>query len=117
MSDPRIPLTTFEYEEWGNPTIKDQFDYMLSYSPYDQVANHNYPSLFVTAGLYDSQVGYFEPSKWVAKLRAVKTDQNQLLFLTEMDAGHAGDSGRLGYLEERAKIAAWLLDRAKQTGS
>jgi oligopeptidase B len=117
MSDPSIPLTTFEYEEWGNPAIKDQFDYMLSYSPYDRVASQTYPPLFVTAGLYDSQVAFFEPSKWVAKLRAHKTDQNQLIFLTEMDAGHAGDSGRLGYIDERAKIAAWLLDRAKQAGS
>lgn len=113
MSDPTIPLTTFEYEEWGNPAIKDQFDYMLSYSPYDQVTAKKYPPLFVRAGLNDSQVGYFEPAKWVAKLRAVKTDDNPILFLTEMDAGHSGDSGRLGYLEDRAKVAAWLIDRAK----
>jgi oligopeptidase B len=117
MADSTIPLTTFEYEEWGNPAIKDQFDYMLSYSPYDHVEAKSYPPLFVTAGINDSQVAYFEPAKWVAKLRAMKTDQHQLLFLTEMDAGHSGDSGRLGFLEERAKIAAWLLDRAKQSGS
>lgn len=109
MSDATIPLTTFEWEEWGNPGIKEQYHYMMSYSPYDNVEAKAYPALFVTAGLNDSQVGYFEPAKWVARLRATKTDTNPILFLTEMDAGHAGDSGRFGIVEERSKIMAWLL--------
>jgi oligopeptidase B len=109
MSDPTIPLTTFEYEEWGNPAIKGQYDYMLSYSPYDNVTARAYPAMFVTAGLYDTQVEYFEPAKWVAKLRATKIDGNDLLLKTEMKAGHSGLSGRLGSLEERAQIIAWLV--------
>lgn len=112
MSDPTIPLTTFEYEEWGNPEIHDQYDWMIAYSPYDNVMAKAYPALFVTAGLNDSQVGYFEPAKWVARLRERNTSANPILFLTEMDAGHLGDSGRRGFLEERAKVMAWLADRA-----
>ncbi len=109
MSDPEIPLTTYEYEEWGNPAIKEQYDYMLSYSPYDNVAAKPYPAMFVTAGFNDSQVGYFEPAKWVARLRATKTDSNELLLKTTMIAGHLGPSGRLGSVEERAQIVAWLI--------
>lgn len=112
MLDDTIPLTTFEYEEWGNPNIPEQYDWMKAYSPYDNVTAKAYPPLYVATGLNDSQVAYFEPAKWVAKLRATKTDENPLLFLTNMGAGHSGDSGRTGFLDERAKMMAWLLDRA-----
>ncbi len=113
MSDPTVPLTTFEYEEWGNPAIKEQYDYMLSYSPYDNVTAKSYPPMFVTAGFHDSQVGYFEPAKWVAKLRATKTDDNQLLFVTNMESGHHADSGRLRLLRQQALMMAWLLSRVR----
>ncbi len=113
MSDPSIPLTTYEYEEWGNPAIKEQYDYMLSYSPYDNVAAKAYPAMFVTGGFNDAQVGYFEPAKWVARLRAMKTDSNELLLKTTMIAGHHGPSGRLGSTEERAQIIAWLIARVR----
>jgi oligopeptidase B len=112
MLDESIPLTTFEYEEWGNPAEPGDYQYMLSYSPYDQVDKRAYPALLVTAGYNDSQVGYFEPAKWVAKLRRLKTDQNPLIFRTNMTAGHAGDSGRYGRVEEDALIGAFLLDQA-----
>ncbi len=112
MLDESIPLTTFEYEEWGNPGEPGDYEYMLSYSPYDQVEKKNYPSLLVTAGFNDSQVGYFEPAKWVAKLRRLKSDANPLLFRTNMTAGHSGDSGRFGAVEEAALINAFLLDQA-----
>jgi oligopeptidase B len=112
MLDDAIPLTTFEYEEWGNPAEVGDYNYMLSYSPYDQVEKRNYPAMLVTAGYNDSQVGYFEPAKWVAKLRRMKSDQNPLIFRTNMTAGHAGDSGRYGRVEEDALIAAFLLDQA-----
>jgi oligopeptidase B len=112
MLDDTIPLTTFEYEEWGNPNIPAQYDWMKAYSPYDNVTAKAYPPLFVLTGFNDSQVGYFEPAKWVAKLRATKTDQNPLLFLCNMGAGHSGNSGRTGPLADRAKVYAWLLDRA-----
>ncbi|MCV6606546.1 MAG: S9 family peptidase, partial [Porticoccaceae bacterium] len=94
MLDESIPLTTNEYGEWGNPNNKDSYDYMLSYSPYDQVKAQNYPNMLITTGLHDSQVQYFEPMKWVAKLRELKTDDNRLLFKTDMEAGHGGASGR-----------------------
>ncbi|BCW88239.1 Dipeptidyl aminopeptidase BI [Alphaproteobacteria bacterium SO-S41] len=112
MLDDTIPLTTFEYEEWGNPNIQEQYNWMAAYSPYDNVAAKAYPPLFVLTGFNDSQVGYFEPAKWVAKLRATKTDKNQLLFLCNMGAGHSGNSGRTGPLADRAKVFAWLADRA-----
>lgn len=102
MLDSSIPLTTAEYDEWGNPNIKEYYDYMLSYSPYDNVQAKNYPAMLVTSGLYDSQVQYFEPAKWVAKLRKMKTDSNPLLFQTNMSAGHGGASGRF----ERYKLTA-----------
>jgi len=109
MSDPTIPLTTNEYSEWGNPADKDAYFYMKSYSPYDNVERKAYPHLLVSAGLYDSQVQYFEPAKWVAKLRAMKTDQNLLLLHTNMDAGHGGSSGRFDYLKEVALNYSFLL--------
>ena len=117
MLDDTIPLTTFEYEEWGNPNIKEQYDWMAAYSPYDNVTARAYPPLFVLTGLNDSQVGYFEPAKWVAKLRATKTDANPLLFLINMGAGHSGNSGRSGPVEDRSKVFAWLVSRAQRTGS
>jgi len=109
MSDASIPLTTLEYDEWGNPALKREYDYMLSYSPYDNVARKNYPAMFVTTGFYDSQVSYAEPAKWVARLRASKTDTHDLLFKTDMDAGHGGRSGRLGSIAESAEIMGWLI--------
>jgi oligopeptidase B len=112
MLDDSIPLTTFEYEEWGNPGETGDYEYMLSYSPYDQTDKRDYPALLVTAGFNDSQVGYFEPAKWVAKMRRLKTDQNPLIFRTNMTAGHSGDSGRFGRVEEDAFINAFLLDQA-----
>jgi len=113
MSDVSVPLTTLEYDEWGNPAVRREYDYMLSYSPYDNVAQKNYPPMFVTAGFYDSQVSYAEPAKWVAKLRASKTDNHELLFKTEMEAGHSGRSGRLGSIEQSAEIMAWLIAHAR----
>jgi oligopeptidase B len=102
MSDSSIPLTTNEYDEWGNPANKDHYFYMKSYSPYDNVEKKNYPNMLVTTGLHDSQVQYFEPAKWVAKLRDMKTDKNLLLLQTKMSAGHGGASGRFDYLKDVA---------------
>jgi oligopeptidase B len=113
MSDASVPLTTLEYDEWGNPAVQREYDYMLSYSPYDNVAPRNYPAMFVTAGFYDNQVSYAEPAKWVALLRARKTDANDLLFQTDMGAGHSGPSGRLGSVEQSAQIMAWLITHAR----
>jgi oligopeptidase B len=110
MLDDSIPLTTGEYDEWGNPNNKDSYEYMLSYSPYDNVEAKQYPNIFVTTGLHDSQVQYFEPAKWVAKLRDLKTDNNLLLMYTDMDAGHGGASGRFDALKDVAKDYAFLLD-------
>ncbi|MFT5300359.1 MAG: oligopeptidase B [Mariniblastus sp.] len=112
MLDDTIPLTTFEYDEWGNPNEKESFDYMLSYSPYDQVASANYPNLLVTTGLHDSQVQYFEPAKWVAKLRVMKQGDNLLLMKTNMKAGHGGASGRFDRFKETATRYAFLLKLA-----
>jgi oligopeptidase B len=109
MLDEDIPLTTGEYEEWGNPNEKDFFDYMLSYSPYDNVKAQNYPNMLITTGYHDSQVQYWEPAKWVAKLRTMKTDNNLLLFKTEMNFGHGGASGRFESLKETALEYAFLL--------
>ena len=113
MSDASVPLTTLEYDEWGNPAVKREYDYMLSYSPYDNVAPKNYPAMFITAAFYDSQVSYAEPAKWVAKLRANKTDTHELLLKTDMAAGHDGRSGRLGSIEQSAEIMAWLIAHAR----
>ncbi len=110
MLDTSIPLTTSEYDEWGNPNEKEYYDYMLSYSPYDQVAAQEYPNMLVTTGLHDSQVQYYEPAKWVAKLREYKTDSNVLLMHTNMEAGHGGASGRFNALKETARDYAFFLD-------
>jgi oligopeptidase B len=114
MLDESIPLTTSEFDEWGNPKDKEYYDYMLSYSPYDNVEAKNYPNLLVLTGLHDSQVQYFEPAKWVAKLRELKTDQNKLLLRVNMDTGHSGASGRYEYLKEVALEYSFLLDLEKQ---
>ncbi|MCD6180223.1 MAG: S9 family peptidase, partial [Bacteroidales bacterium] len=110
MLDESIPLTTGEFDEWGNPKNKDSYEYMLSYSPYDQVEAKDYPNLLVTTGLHDSQVQYWEPAKWVAKLRAMKTDDNILLLKTNMDFGHGGASGRFERLKEVALEYAFIFD-------
>ncbi len=109
MLDASIPLTTFEWDEWGDPRQKEYYDYMRSYSPYDQVRKQSYPDLLVTTGLHDSQVQYWEPAKWVAKLRTVKTDSNRLLLRCEMEAGHGGASGRYDRLRQRAMNYAFLI--------
>lgn len=109
MLDENIPLTTNEFDEWGNPKNKDAYLYIKSYSPYENVERKNYPNILVTTGLHDSQVQYFEPAKWVAKLRAMKTDQNILLLKTEMDYGHGGASGRFDYLKDVAINYAFML--------
>ena len=110
MLDDSIPLTTSEYDEWGNPNKKEYYEYMKSYSPYDNVLKVNYPNLLITTGLHDSQVQYWEPAKWVAKLRTLKTDKNLLFLDTNMDAGHGGASGRFEALKELAKEFSFLLD-------
>ena len=109
MLDESIPLTTGEFQEWGNPKDKEFYDYMLSYSPYDNVTAKVYPNLLVTSGLHDSQVQYWEPTKWIAKLRDLKTDQNLVLLFTNMEAGHGGASGRFNPLKEIALEYAFLL--------
>lgn len=110
MLDPSLPLTVEEYEEWGNPDDKKYYDYMKSYSPYDNVIAKNYPNLLITAGLNDPRVKYWEPLKWTAKLRALKTDKNILLIKTNMGAGHGGASGRYEYLKEIAFQYAFIFD-------
>ena len=112
MLDDTIPLTTFEYEEWGNPNIPEQYDWMKAYSPYDNLTAKAYPALYVFTALNDSQVGFFEPAKWVAKLRTMKTDQNPILFVINMGAGHSGNSGRTGRVEDYTRMFSWLVDRA-----
>jgi len=112
MLDESIPLTTSEYDEWGNPNEKEYYDYMLSYSPYDNVAAKDYPNLLVLTSLHDSQVQYWEPAKWVAKLRTMKTDGNHLLLRTKMEAGHGGVSGRYKRYRETAFQYAFLLNLA-----
>lgn len=115
MLDASIPLTTGEYDEWGNPNDKAYYDYIMSYSPYDNVKEQDYPSMLVTTGLHDSQVQYWEPAKWVAKLRDMKTDDNLLVLHTEMTAGHGGASGRFEQLKEVALEYAFLLKLAGKT--
>ncbi|WP_299117020.1 S9 family peptidase [uncultured Winogradskyella sp.] len=110
MLDDSIPLTTGEYDEWGNPNEKHYYEYIKSYSPYDNIEAKNYPNMLVSAGLNDSQVQYWEPAKWVAKLRELKTDANKLYLKTNMDAGHGGASGRFESLREDAEEFAFLLD-------
>ncbi len=110
MLDETIPLTTGEYDEWGNPNEKDYYEYMKSYSPYDNVVAQDYPSMLVTTGYHDSQVQYWEPAKWVAKLRELKTDQNPLIMYCDMEAGHGGASGRFKRYKETAMEYAFFLD-------
>jgi len=110
MLDESIPLTTNEYDEWGDPSVREYHDYMLSYSPYDNVGRQAYPAMLVTTGLWDSQVQYYEPAKWVAKLRALKSDNHRLLLHVEMEAGHGGKSGRFQRYRETAMEYAFLLD-------
>jgi oligopeptidase B len=109
MLDESIPLTSNEFDEWGDPRQKAYYDYILSYSPYDNVAPRKYPALLVTTGLHDSQVQYYEPAKWVARLRATKTDANPLLFKVNMAASHGGRSGRFESLKETAEEYAFFL--------
>ena len=110
MLDDSIPLTTGEYDEWGNPNEKEYYEYMKSYSPYDNIETKEYPNMLVTTGLHDSQVQYWEPAKWVAKLRELKTDNNRLIMHTNMETGHGGASGRFESLKEIALEYAFLLD-------
>jgi oligopeptidase B len=113
MLDETIPLTTGEYDEWGNPNQKKYYKYMLSYSPYDNVVAQEYPNIYISTGLHDSQVQYWEPAKWVAKLRILKTDNNKLYLDTNMEAGHGGASGRFEAIKEIAKEFTFLLDLEK----
>jgi len=112
MLDESIPLTTNEFDEWGDPREKQYYDYMLAYSPYDNVSRQAYPAMLVTTSLFDSQVQYYEPAKWVARLRAMKTDSNPLLFRTVMAAGHSGLSGRFERYRETAEEFAFIVDLA-----
>jgi oligopeptidase B len=109
MLDDTIPLTSNEYDEWGDPADPEYYRYMLSYAPYDNIRAQRYPAMLVTTGLWDSQVQYYEPAKWVAKLRAQKTDGNLLVLHTEMDAGHGGKSGRFERYRETALEYAFIL--------
>jgi oligopeptidase B len=111
MLDASIPLTTNEYDEWGNPSQRRFYDYMLSYSPYDNVARQAYPAMFVGTGLWDSQVQYYEPTKWVAKLRSTRTDSNPLVFRVNMEAGHGGKSGRFQRFRDTAEYYAFMLNQ------
>ncbi len=112
MEDESIPLTTGEFDEWGNPKDPESYMYMLDYSPYDQVKPQNYPNMLVTTGFNDSQVQYWEPAKWVAKLREMKTDNNKLLLRTNMETGHGGATGRFKVYEEIAQEFAFIVDLA-----
>ncbi len=116
MLDETIPLTTNEFDEWGNPMDPEYYDYMLSYSPYDNLKAQEYPAMLVTTGLWDSQVQYWEPAKWVARLRTIKTDNNPLLMHTNMEAGHGGASGRFQRLDQTAMEFAFVLDLAGLAG-
>ena len=109
MLDDTLPLTTGEYEEWGNPNEEEYFRYMLSYSPYDNIKAQNYPNMLVTGGLNDSQVLFHEPAKYVAKLRSLKTDKNLLLLHMDMDSGHGGATGRYGRIKDTAFEFAFIL--------
>ena len=110
MLDSTIPLTVTEFEEWGNPTEEKYYWYIKSYSPYDNVEKKAYPNILITAGLNDPRVQYWEPAKWTAKLRSLKTDNNLLLLKTNMGAGHGGASGRYDYLKEKAFEYAFIFD-------
>jgi oligopeptidase B len=110
MLDPSLPLTVIEYEEWGDPADPAAYDCMRTYSPYDNIERKPYPHMLLTGGLNDRRVAYWEPAKWTARLRARKTDDNRLLLRTNMDAGHAGASGRYDALREIAFKYAFILD-------
>jgi len=110
MLDETIPLTTFEFDEWGNPKDKEYYDYMKSYSPYDNVKAKNYPNVLVTTGFWDSQVQFWEPAKWVAKLRDMKTDNNLLIMDCNMDVGHGGASGRFERYKRTALFYTFFFD-------
>jgi oligopeptidase B len=112
MLDETIPLTSNEWDEWGDPREKKEFDYMMTYSPYDNVEAKDYSNMLVTTGYFDSQVQYWEPQKWVAKLRDMKTDDNMLIFHINMEAGHGGKSGRFRYYREVALEYAFMFDLA-----
>jgi oligopeptidase B len=109
MLDPTIPLVTREYTEWGNPNVKEEYEYMLTWSPYDNVARHAYPAMYVYSGLWDSQVQYYEPTKWVAKLRADRTDKNPLVLRMNMQGGHGGASGRFQKVDSQAEYVTFAL--------
>lgn len=111
MLDSSLPLTTQEYEQWGNPNVKADYDYILTYSPYDNLKATSYPNILATGGLNDSQVGFHEPAKWVAKIRSLKTDKNLTLLKINMDSGHGGATGRYEYLKEEAFNYAFILNR------
>ncbi|MGB2274073.1 MAG: prolyl oligopeptidase family serine peptidase, partial [Flavicella sp.] len=110
MLDESIPLTTGEYDEWGNPDDKTYYDYIKQYSPYDNVTAQEYPNLMITTGLHDSQVQYWEPAKWIAKLRDYTTSTNKLIMHTDMETGHGGASGRFDALKETARDYVFFLD-------
>jgi oligopeptidase B len=110
MLDADIPLTTVEYDEWGNPNKKDEYEYMMSYSPYDNIEKKDYTNIIATTSLHDAYVQYWEPTKWVAKMRVNKTDNNRLLLQTDMSAGHGGKTGRYQPLRETALLYAFFLD-------
>ena len=112
MLDETIPLTTSEYDEWGNPNQKEYYDYMMQYSPYDNVEAKDYPALLITTSLNDPRVAFWEPAKWCAKLRDMKTDDNLLVMKCNMTAGHGGASGRFERLKTRALEYAFILDLA-----
>ncbi len=110
MENTELPLTTLEYDEWGNPTIQEQYEYMLSWSPYDNVREGRYPAILATGGLNDTQVPYFSPAKWVAKVREHNSGPNPVIFKVNMGAGHAGESGRFERLKLTALKYAFMLD-------
>jgi len=109
MQDETLPLTITEWEEWGDPADAEVYAYMKSYSPYDNVVKASYPAMYVTGGLNDPRVGFWEPAKWVAKLRALRTERPPLVLRTEMDAGHAGPSGRYDSWKDEAQVQAFIL--------
>ena len=110
MSDASIPLTTFEWDEWGNPENKDEYMYMKQYSPYDNIGALNYPAVFITSSLFDSQVQYYEPAKYTPKLREYSTSDNPILLKMNLIGGHGGKSGRLNQMEETAEEYGFLLN-------
>jgi oligopeptidase B len=111
MLDDTLPLTVIEYDEWGNPAEKKYYEYILSYSPYDNIEFKDYPAMLVLAGFHDRRVQYWEPAKWVARLRDRKTDSHELILRTRMTEGHKGASGRYDYLKEIAMEYAWMLEQ------